>query len=187
MKEGKDIIHDQQSVALNTDLPRLPFKGFQYPMHDSKSHYLILTMPQKPSRRRREVVWCSQDVRAGLKLHLENYQNICRISTILQLSSTCIALDADVSSFAFERLWMSVVGPKKPNASDLFSLMETGLLDLLKAEITCSLCTVHLPQNRGCSLAGNNTACRDFSCVRDLSHFKEWTCCVLWIQIGSPA
>lgn len=33
---------------------------------------------------------------------------------------------------------MTVVSPG-PNASDLLSLMEAGLLDLLKAEITCSL------------------------------------------------
>lgn len=50
---------------------------------------------------------------------------------------------------------MTVVSPG-PNASDLLSLMETDLLDLLKAEITCSLYAVHLPQNRGCSLASNN-------------------------------
>lgn len=40
-----------------------------------------------------------------------------------------------------------------PNASDLLSLMESGLLDLLKAEITCSLYALHLPQNS----ARNNT------------------------------
>ncbi len=44
-----------------------------------------------------------------------------------------------------------------PNASDLLSLMESGLSDLLKAEITCSLFALHLPQNRGCSVASNNT------------------------------
>lgn len=43
---------------------------------------------------------------------------------------------------------MTVVSPGT-NASDLLSLMETGLLDLLKAEITCSLFAVHIPQNRG--------------------------------------
>lgn len=51
---------------------------------------------------------------------------------------------------------MTVVSPA-PNASDLLSLMEVSLLDLLKAEITCSLFAVHIPQNRGCSLASNNT------------------------------
>lgn len=60
-------------------------------------------------------------------------------------------------SFCSERVWMTIVRPG-PNASDLLSLMETGLLDLLKAEISCSLLyPVHLPQNRGCSLASNNT------------------------------
>lgn len=61
-----------------------------------------------------------------------------------------------------------------PNASDLFSLMEAGLLDLLKVEITCSLYAVHLPQNRGCSLASNNTySLQGFFHVRDLSHSIE--------------
>lgn len=56
---------------------------------------------------------------------------------------------------------MAVVSPR-PNASDLLSLMETGLLDLLKAEITCSLLAEHVPQNRGCSLAGNTLRLQGF-------------------------
>lgn len=58
---------------------------------------------------------------------------------------------------------MTVVRPG-PNASDLLSLMEAGLLDLLKAEIACSFYTVHLPQTEvACLLVTTHIACRDFS------------------------
>lgn len=73
---------------------------------------------------------------------------------------------------------MTVVRPGS-NASDLLLLMEKGLLDLLKAEITCSPYPVHLPQNRGCSLAGNNTHSLQgfFPCAWPKPF--AGTCCVL--------
>lgn len=42
---------------------------------------------------------------------------------------------------------MTVV-TKGPNASDLLSLMETGLSDLLRVEITCFLYPVHTSKQR---------------------------------------
>lgn len=54
---------------------------------------------------------------------------------------------------------MAVLVSPGPNASDLLSLMEMGLSDLLKAEITCFVNPVHLVQNRGGSLASNSPHC----------------------------
>lgn len=73
-------------------------------MHDSGSHYVILTMPQNPPGQLHELVCCSQDdlkLKSSLKLRLKKEQNIVRhprgaalcASTVLQ----CVSIRCQLS------------------------------------------------------------------------------------------
>lgn len=118
----------------------------------------------KPSWQLQEVVWCSQNALKlwdSLELHLKTDTNnikcprgaaavLFHCTVLYFIRCQCVPSSALRGSE-----WLCLC--TAPNAFDLLSLMETCLLDLLKAEITCSLFAEHVPQNRGCSSATNKT------------------------------
>lgn len=128
-KWWQDITHDQHNPALDKDVPHLPFKGFQYPMHDSGSHYVILTMPQTPPGQLHELVCCSQDdlkLKSSLESRLKKEQKYCHTSKRgCTVWLHCAAMCLHQMSAVFDGVWMTVISPG-PNASDLLSLMETA-------------------------------------------------------------